>query len=180
MFFFFEGNLYWEQLYHALGPDAKVILTVRDSDEIWFNSLHDFVSRSFAKFGFLSTIGTWAAYLGAFGPEIKGVTRVSKLLLELNSFDYGSAEVFRMTFIELILTLGGFRLTGLGTLGYFRLAHFYLRKLNETGKIIEFHFYKFHYMSNIMSLSNLVPYKILKIFLNLLNRGLQGLKVALK
>jgi len=71
------GNLYWEQLYHALGPDAKVILTVRDSDEIWFNSLHDFVSRSFAKFGFLSTIGTWAAYLGAFGPEIKGVTRVS-------------------------------------------------------------------------------------------------------
>merc|ERR1719283_487849 len=25
----------------------------------------------------MSTIGTWAAYLGAFGPEIKGVTRVS-------------------------------------------------------------------------------------------------------
>jgi len=71
------GNLYWEQLYHASGPDTKVILTIRDNEEIWFNSLHDFVSRSFSKFGFMSTIGTWAAYLGAFGPEIKGVTRVS-------------------------------------------------------------------------------------------------------
>ena len=103
-FFVFVGNLYWEQLYHALGPDAKVILTVRDSDEIWFNSLHDFVSRSFAKFGFLSTIGTWAAYLGAFGPEIKGVTRVSKLFVELNSLEQGkngSCEVFRTTFMEL-------------------------------------------------------------------------------
>lgn len=71
------GNLYWEQLYDALGPDTKVILTIRDNEEVWFNSLHDFVSRSFAKFGFLSTIGTWAAYLGAFGPEIRDVTRVS-------------------------------------------------------------------------------------------------------
>ena len=31
------GNLYWEQLYDAC-PDAKIILTVRDSDEIWYNS----------------------------------------------------------------------------------------------------------------------------------------------
>lgn len=31
------GNLYWEQLYDSC-PDAKIILTVRDSDEIWFNS----------------------------------------------------------------------------------------------------------------------------------------------
>lgn len=74
----FEGNLYWEQLYESLGPETKVILTIRDNEEVWFNSLHDFVSRSFAKFGFMSTIGTWAAFLGAFGPKIKGVTRVSK------------------------------------------------------------------------------------------------------
>lgn len=82
------GNLYWEQLYDALGPDTKVILTIRDNEEVWFNSLHDFVSRSFAKFGFLSTIGTWAAYLGAFGPEIRDVTRVSmasfRILFGLN------------------------------------------------------------------------------------------------
>jgi len=71
------GNLYWEQLYESLGPETKVILTIRDNEEVWFNSLHDFVSRSFAKFGFMSTIGTWAAFLGAFGPKIKGVTRVS-------------------------------------------------------------------------------------------------------
>ena len=31
------GNLYWEQLYDAC-PDAKIILTVRDNDEIWYNS----------------------------------------------------------------------------------------------------------------------------------------------
>ena len=27
------GNYYWEELYNALGPDTKVILTVRDSTE---------------------------------------------------------------------------------------------------------------------------------------------------
>ena len=27
------GNVYWHQLYKALGPDTKVILTVRDNDQ---------------------------------------------------------------------------------------------------------------------------------------------------
>lgn len=27
------GNYYWEELYNALGPDTKVILTVRDNTD---------------------------------------------------------------------------------------------------------------------------------------------------
>ena len=35
------GNFYWEDLYNA-SPNAKVILTIRDSDEIWWNSFINF------------------------------------------------------------------------------------------------------------------------------------------
>ena len=31
------GNLYWEDLYNSC-PEAKIILTIRDDDEIWYNS----------------------------------------------------------------------------------------------------------------------------------------------
>ena len=33
------GNVYWEELYNASPKGTKVILTVRDSDDIWQRSL---------------------------------------------------------------------------------------------------------------------------------------------
>ena len=36
------GNFMWEELYRGMGKETKVILTIRDSDEKWFQSLYDF------------------------------------------------------------------------------------------------------------------------------------------
>ena len=36
------GNVYWEELYNASPKGTKVILTVRDSDEVWQRSLKGF------------------------------------------------------------------------------------------------------------------------------------------
>ena len=44
------GNLLWEDLYNA-SPNAKVILTVRDSDEVWWKSMIDFMSKERAFAG---------------------------------------------------------------------------------------------------------------------------------
>jgi len=44
------GNLYWEELFHA-SPNAKVILTVRDSTEVWNRSLINFMRQECARFG---------------------------------------------------------------------------------------------------------------------------------
>jgi len=39
-------SLYWKELYEANGPDTKVILTVRDSTEKWWNSFDKFFSKT--------------------------------------------------------------------------------------------------------------------------------------
>ena len=44
------GNLLWEELYAAMPKGTKVILTVRDSDEIWFNSLYKFREQEARRF----------------------------------------------------------------------------------------------------------------------------------
>ena len=36
------GNACWEELYHASPKGTKVILTIRDSDEVWQNSMKKF------------------------------------------------------------------------------------------------------------------------------------------
>ena len=36
------GNACWEELYHASPKGTKVILTIRDSDEVWQNSIKKF------------------------------------------------------------------------------------------------------------------------------------------
>ena len=38
----FPGNACWEELYHASPKGTKVILTVRDSDEVWQKSIKNF------------------------------------------------------------------------------------------------------------------------------------------
>ncbi|CAG5104153.1 Oidioi.mRNA.OKI2018_I69.chr1.g1118.t1.cds [Oikopleura dioica] len=44
------SNVFWEQLYHA-SPTAKVILTVRDSSEVWQNSWNKFAASFNTQFG---------------------------------------------------------------------------------------------------------------------------------
>jgi len=44
------GNVYWEALYHA-SPNAKVILTVRDSTEAWKKSFVSFLKQENSRWG---------------------------------------------------------------------------------------------------------------------------------
>ena len=39
------SNYHWEELYNELGPDTKVILTVRDSTDRWWNSFVNFFTQ---------------------------------------------------------------------------------------------------------------------------------------
>ena len=39
------GNYHWKELYDHLGPDTKVILTVRDNTERWWNSYVNFFTQ---------------------------------------------------------------------------------------------------------------------------------------
>ena len=39
------GNYHWKELYEHLGPDTKVILTVRDDADRWWNSYVNFFTQ---------------------------------------------------------------------------------------------------------------------------------------
>ena len=39
------GNYHWKELYDHLGPDTKVILTVRDDADRWWNSYVNFFTQ---------------------------------------------------------------------------------------------------------------------------------------
>ena len=39
------GNYHWKELYDHLGPDTKVILTVRDDTDRWWNSYVNFFTQ---------------------------------------------------------------------------------------------------------------------------------------
>ena len=74
------GNVFWEEMYEELGgkdKKIKVILTIRDGDEIWYNSWLNFFDRNFNRYGI--RLGTWMAWFGGFGNEIKEMTRIGKI-----------------------------------------------------------------------------------------------------
>ena len=41
--------MYWEDLYNASSPDTKVILTVRDDENAWWNSWLKFMSVTYDR-----------------------------------------------------------------------------------------------------------------------------------
>ena len=43
------GNVYWEELYNASPKGTKVILTVRDSDDIWQRSLKGYTIQEYKR-----------------------------------------------------------------------------------------------------------------------------------
>ena len=61
-------------MYTALGKNTKVILTVRDNDEVWYNSWLNFFWKNFDRRGI--NMATWLSWYGAFGREIKDMTRI--------------------------------------------------------------------------------------------------------
>ena len=74
------GNVFWEEMYEELGgkdKKIKVILTIRDGNEIWYNSWLNFFDRNFKRYGI--RLGTWMAWFGGFGNEIKEMTRIGKI-----------------------------------------------------------------------------------------------------
>ena len=67
-------------MYEELGgkeKKIKVILTIRDGDEIWYNSWLNFFDRNFNRYGI--RLGTWMAWFGGFGNEIKEMTRIGMI-----------------------------------------------------------------------------------------------------
>lgn len=62
------GNYYWEELYNALGPDTKVILTVRDSTE----------RKRMATSTFVTDVGDWFLRLKRSQPN-DSATNICKL-----------------------------------------------------------------------------------------------------
>ena len=75
------GNVLWEKLYHA-SPNAKVILTVRDSEKQWKNSFINFVRHEYERLGnpaywMLKTM----SYYGIMGPKMHMIDNFENLVL---------------------------------------------------------------------------------------------------
>ena len=85
------GNFYWEELYNA-SPDAKVILTVRDSEDDWSISLQRFWTQEAARAG---NPGHWIfnriATSGLMGPKLTNMVQLSRL----NNIKNGAISPFR-------------------------------------------------------------------------------------
>ena len=76
------ANLYWEALFDKC-PDAKVILTIREDEEAWFNSWYKFhekmnVDVNQASGGFFASYGTWFLSIGLSGQKWKWHMQVGR------------------------------------------------------------------------------------------------------
>ena len=69
------GNGCWEALYNAC-PDAKVILTVRQSDEVWFKSVYGFMHQNGADIAHFNYGGT---AMGLAGPKMGNMDYIGNL-----------------------------------------------------------------------------------------------------
>jgi len=78
-------SLYWNELYEANGPETKVILTVRDNTERWWNSFDKFFSKTVMEtdtWGFNSrSIYFNLINMGMMGPAMKRMTKLDKILM---------------------------------------------------------------------------------------------------
>ena len=76
------GNMYWEDLYNA-SPDAKVILTVRDSEHAWWNSWYKFMDAQYNREAIgdvnLARLFDAAAAEGYLGPMSQRMSQVLEL-----------------------------------------------------------------------------------------------------
>ena len=79
------GNVLWEDLYRGLGPDTKVILTVRDNDEVWWRSWCRFMTQECKRdaIGDLCTqaIFNIMALRGYSGPEMQACMKVAQYVM---------------------------------------------------------------------------------------------------
>jgi len=79
------GNYHWEELYQALGPETKVILTVRDDTERWWSSYVKFFTQETERAGcggfnygnFYSVVMSW----GLMGPDMERIWQLNTRVL---------------------------------------------------------------------------------------------------
>ena len=80
------GNIYWEELFHA-SPNAKVIMTVRDSTQVWSRSLTRFMEQETSRHG---NPGFWLfnrfMSLGWTSPNIKNMLQISEFIMKNHFF----------------------------------------------------------------------------------------------
>jgi len=80
------GNVYWEELFHA-SPNAKVILTVRDSTEVWSHSLTKFMEQETSRHG---NPGFWLfnrfMSLGWTSPNMKNMVTITEFIMKNHFF----------------------------------------------------------------------------------------------
>jgi len=89
------GNVLWEELYRGLGPDTKVILTVRDNDEVWWRSWCGFMTQECKRdsIGDFCTQALWNILnlRGYSGPEMQACMKVA---------EYAMGQEFDPSFTE--------------------------------------------------------------------------------
>lgn len=76
----FPGNIFWEEMYNNI-DNCKVILTVRDNEDIWFDSWYNFFEKNFK--GTFVRPGTYFAWYGLFGREVSEMTKIGKYIKQL-------------------------------------------------------------------------------------------------
>jgi hypothetical protein len=80
------GNIYWKELFHA-SPNAKVILTVRDSTQVWSRSLTRFMEQETSRHG---NPGFWLfnrfMSLDWTSPNIKNMLKMSEFIMKNHFF----------------------------------------------------------------------------------------------
>ena len=96
------GNLLFDHLFRG-SPNAKVILTVRDSDEIWLSSFIRFLTQEAKRFGnpghyFMNKFNQ----LNWMGPKMAAQMEINHFMIEkvLPGFDSYKRFYFWQDFVE--------------------------------------------------------------------------------
>jgi len=86
------SNYHWKELYDELGPDTKVILTVRDNTDRWWNSYFNFFKQETERSGLgarpvigdinMGNLFTVMMSWGLLGPEMYRFHKLNWLTLE--------------------------------------------------------------------------------------------------
>lgn len=69
------GNMHWEELYKASPKGTKVILTVRSTDDEWFDSFYRFEKQQTARwsYGNFNIVGLGLANRGYMGKKFQNM-----------------------------------------------------------------------------------------------------------
>ena len=94
------GNMLWEELYRALPENTKVILTIRDCDETWFQSWSKFGEQEIERVAIVDidvqNIIMKLATRGWMGPKMEAWTKI--MLFVCDRYWYSSwTKIYRLS-----------------------------------------------------------------------------------